>query len=68
MENLDKLHKEKNRIKTEYNRQKYKQLKAFIQPSDYKIIDEHCKSKGISKARFIVKACRYCIEKDVELN
>lgn len=48
-----------------YNINNYKQLKANIKPDDYNLIDEYCKSIGISKASFILHACKYCIENNI---
>lgn len=45
-----------------YNKANYKQLKANVKPDDYTVIDDYCKSHDISKAKFIVEACKYYIE------
>lgn len=45
-----------------YNKANYKQLKANVKPDDYTIIDDYCKNHDISKAKFIVEACKYYIE------
>ena len=68
MDNMHKNSKAKIKANAKYTAKTYSQLKVSIKPSDYKIIDEHCKSKGISKARFIVKACKHCIENDVKID
>ena len=52
------------RSKNKYN---IKQLKADIKPDDYNIIDAYCKGKGVSKAQFIVAACKYCIDNNIDL-
>ena len=44
------------------NKDSIKQLKADIKSDDYTIIDDYCKSHDISKAKFIVEACKYYIE------
>ena len=49
------------------NKDNIKQLKADIKPDDYNIIDAYCKGKGVSKAQFIVAACKYCIDNDIDL-
>lgn len=49
-----------------YNKENYKQLKANIKPDDYNIIDARCKDKKISKAQFIVAACKYCIDNNID--
>lgn len=48
--------------KVAYNKERYRQLKAEIKPDDYNIIDTYCKGNGISKAQFIVEACKYYID------
>ncbi|MDE7294671.1 MAG: hypothetical protein K2N72_09640 [Oscillospiraceae bacterium] len=48
--------------KAAYNKDRYKQLKAEIKPEDYNLIDTYCKTNGISKAKFIVEACKYYID------
>lgn len=49
-----------------YNKLNYKQLKVDIKPEDYSFIDEYCKENKISKAKFIVKACKYCIDNEID--
>lgn len=56
------------RAKAKYNAKNYKQLKVNIKPVDYNIIDQYCKSRGISKASFVVSACKYCIENNIDLS
>lgn len=48
--------------KAKYNKEHYKQLKIEIKPDDYDVIDDYCKNNKISKAKFIVEACKYYIE------
>ena len=67
MDNIDKLHKQIKR-QNEYNKKNYANISIRIKPKDNTIIDEHCKNTGISKASFIVKACRYCIENGMKLD
>lgn len=45
--------------KAKYNKEHYKQLKIEIKPEDYDLIDGYCKKNDISKAKFIVEACKY---------
>lgn len=45
-----------------YNAKHYRQIKANIKPDDYTLIDEYCKLTNISKASFIVAACKAWIE------
>ena len=51
-----------------YNKANYKQLNINVKPDDFNIIDQHCKSHGISKAAFIVGACKYCIDNNIDLS
>lgn len=44
------------------NKDSIKQLKADIKSDDYSLIDDYCKKNKISKAKFIVDACKYYIE------
>lgn len=59
---------DKNEYTKNYNREKYKQLKVEISPEDYIFIDEQCKKLNISKAKFIVAACKYCIDNNIKLD
>lgn len=56
----------KNEYTKKYNKEKYKQLKAEISPEDYNLIDEQSKKLNISKAKFIVAACKYCIDNNIK--
>ncbi|MDE6709786.1 MAG: hypothetical protein K2J76_04795 [Oscillospiraceae bacterium] len=51
-----------------YNKENYKQLKVNVKPNDYNTIDNYCKGKGVSKTQFIVAACKYCIDNNIDLN
>lgn len=44
--------------KAKYNKEHYRQLKIEIKPEDYDFIDSYCKNNKISKAKFIIEACR----------
>ncbi len=44
------------------NKDNIKQLKADIKPEDYAMIDDYCKSNDVSKAKFIVEACKFYID------
>ncbi|MDE6746015.1 MAG: hypothetical protein K2J72_05175 [Oscillospiraceae bacterium] len=48
------------------NKDSIKQLKADIKSDDYSLIDDYCKNNNISKAKFIVDACKYYIENHSE--
>lgn len=50
-----------------YNKENYKKIQANIKPEDYAVIDNYCAATGISKARLIVGAIRYCIDHDIDL-
>lgn len=54
--------------KNNFRDAKYKQIAIAVKPADHKVIDDFCKSNGISKAKFIVSACRYCIDNGIDLN
>lgn len=45
-----------------YNKENYKKIQANVKPEDYDLIDGYCKSKKISKAKFIVEACKFYID------
>lgn len=51
-----------------YSAKHYKQLKANIKPDDYAIIDTYVKQHCTSKAKFIVAACKYCIDNQIDLS
>lgn len=57
----------RTKASNKYNAQNYKKIQANIKPEDYEFIDSYCKSTGINKAQLIVKAIKYCIEHDIEL-
>ena len=46
---------------------KNKPLNITISVSNYDIIDKFCKDNNISKAKFVVAACRYCIDNNIDL-
>lgn len=45
-----------------YNKENYKKLQANVKPEDYQMIDDYCKANNVSKAKFIVEACKFYIE------
>ena len=55
---------DKNAYNTAYNKANYKQLKIEVKPTIYIMIDDYCKIKGISKATFITRACKYIIKQN----
>lgn len=56
------------RADKKYNlKRNVKQLTASVKPDDYAMIDNYCKSTNISKAKFIVGACKYCIDNNIDL-
>lgn len=67
MDEMNKREFDKVKYNKIYNKLNYKQLKANLKPDDYMMIDNYCKMSNISKAKFIVAACRYCIENNVKL-
>ena len=50
-----------------YNKANYKQLKANIKPTDYKLIDDYCTANNISKASLIVNSIRYVIDNNIDI-
>ncbi len=44
------------------NKDSIKQLKADIKSDDYDLIDGYCKKNDISKAKFIIEACKHYID------
>ena len=50
-----------------YNQANYKKIQANIKPEDFDFIDAYCTSTGISKSQLIVKACKYCINNNIDL-
>lgn len=49
-----------------YNKENYKQFKVNLKPDDYSMIDDYCKNNKISKAKFILEACKFYIENHSE--
>ena len=45
-----------------------KRIGATIKTEDYNMIDQYSAATGISKAQLIVKAIRYCVEHDIQLD
>lgn len=67
---MDKMHNLKagtTEYKNMFNKLNYKQLKVNVKPFIFTLIDNYCKSNNISKARFIVAACKYCIDNNINL-
>ncbi|MDE6600270.1 MAG: hypothetical protein K2K34_09360 [Oscillospiraceae bacterium] len=57
---------DKKEYKKEYAKSHYKRILAEIKPDDYSLIDDYCKKNNISKAKFIVDACKYYIDSHSE--
>lgn len=67
IERPDKMSDEERKQKhieasNKYNKENYKKLQANIKPEDYAMIDDYCKGEKISKAKFIVEACKFYID------
>lgn len=45
-----------------------KQINATLDISDYNMIDEYCETNNVSKAKFLVATCKYCIDNNVDLS
>ena len=57
-----------NEYMREYRKRKtFKQLKVDIKPDDYLMIDNYCQKSNISKAKFIVKCCKYVINNKIDI-
>lgn len=66
---MNEDNKKYNEYMREYRKRKtFKQLKADIKPADYETIDNYCKMSNISKAKFIVKCCKYCIDNGIKFD
>ena len=59
---------DKNAYNMAYNKVNYKQLKVEVKPTIYIMIDDYCKQNNISKAMFIARACKYCIDNNIDIN
>ncbi len=53
---------DKKEYKKEYAKAHYKRILAEVKPEDYDLIDGYCKKNDISKAKFIVEACKHYID------
>lgn len=65
---MDNMNKRKIEYNAAYNAKNYKQLKVTVKPADYEAIDNYCKMSNISKAKFIVKCCKYCIDNGIKFD
>ena len=65
---MDNINKKKIEYNAAYTAKNYKKLSVNIKPDDYLIIDDYCKKSNISKAKFIVKCCKYCIDHDINFD
>ncbi len=54
------------RADKKYAAKTYKNLQVSVKISDYKAIDEYCKSKNISKASLIINSVRYCMDNGID--
>ena len=59
---------DKNAYNMAYNKSNYRQLKVEVKPTIYIMIDEYCKTKGMSKAMFIARACKYIIDNEIDIS
>lgn len=66
---MNEDNKKYNEYMREYRKRKtFKQLKVDIKPADYETIDNYCKMSNISKAKFIVRCCKYCIDNGIKFD
>lgn len=56
------------RASAKYNQEHYRKFQANIKPEDMKIVEEYCEKYGLSKAQFIVRACRYLTDNSVDIS
>ena len=57
----------KIRANNKYRSSHYKRLSLDILPADFALIDDYCKTHGISKAALIVRSVKYCIANNIDL-
>lgn len=65
---MDNINKKKIEYNAAYKTKNYKQLAITVKPADYETIDDYCKKSNISKAKFIVKCCKYCINNGIKFD
>lgn len=56
------------RADKKYHAKTYRNLQMSVKIADYEIVDNYCKSANISKASFIINACKYCIDNNIDLS
>ena len=66
MDNNNKFDKVK--YNNEYNSRNYKKMTMTLKPDDIDIIDNYVSKLGISKAKFIIAACKYCIDNNIDIS
>lgn len=44
-----------------------RQISITVKTEDYNIIDEYTKNNAPSKTKFIIAACKYCIDNNINL-
>lgn len=66
---MDNITKEfnKNEYIKEFNKKNYVQIKIQVRPDFKTDLQVYCQKHKISVAGFIQKACKYCIDNDIEL-
>ena len=62
------MNKKKIESNAAYTAKNYKKLSVNVKPDDYLIIDNYCKKSNMSKAKFIVECCKYCIDHDISFD
>lgn len=65
MDNNNKFDKVK--YNNEYNSRNYKKMTLTLKPDDIQTIDNYVDDIGMSKAKFIIACCRYCIENNIDI-
>lgn len=66
---MDNIDKNRNKINynNAYNKKNYVQVKINVRPEFKTELQVHCQEHKMSVAGFIQKACKYCIDNDIEL-
>ena len=67
MDKLDNMHKREISYKDKYNIDHYANISIRIKPLDKQIIKQYADNYNLSLAKFIVSACKYCIDNDIRL-
>lgn len=67
MNDLDKTHKQ-TAYKNEYNIKNYANISIRVRPDFKTDLQVYCQKHKMSVAGFIQKACKYCIDNDIDFD